>query len=102
MQLLSLILLVLVIWWIAFAICVSSDKLRQPKQQARVPEEQSDTPPDLGQHPHWPTWRECCARPRLFLTVLGAGLIYGTGFVFIWPAFVIHKISLWRHDDHAA
>ena len=98
MQLLSIIFLLLVVWWIAFAICVASDKARQT-----TPKPQSAVPHDV---PRWPAWSEYRTRPSLFFIIPWCALLYGVVFVFIWPAIPIHKLWLWTHrkreDDHAA
>jgi hypothetical protein len=105
MQLLSLILLVLTIWWIAFALAVAADKSRKTRELARAQQKPSPVPPDLGQHPRWPSWSEYRARPSLFLIIPWCALLYGVVFVFIWPAIPIHKFWLWtlrkKSEDHA-
>jgi hypothetical protein len=102
MELLSIIFLVLVVWWIAFAICVAGDKARQTRAQ-QIPQPQPAVPRDL---PRWPAWSEYRARPSLFFIIPWCALVYGVVLVFIWPAIPIHKIWLWRlrkrEDDHAA
>jgi hypothetical protein len=102
MQLLGFILLVLVVWWIAFAICVASDKARQTRAQ-KIPPTQPAVPHDV---PRWPTWSEFRTRPNLFLIIPWCALLYGVVLVFIWPAIPIHKLWLWslrkKSEDHAA
>jgi len=104
MQTLSIILWALVIWWIGFAICVVRDQVRQPKSTPSTPPGQStaSSEGELDLQPRWPTWSECRAQPRLFLVVIGAALIYGTCLVFIWPAFVVHRVWRSKRHDHVA
>jgi len=89
MQLLSIIFLQLVVWWVAFAICVASDKARQPKAEEIPP---PATPREV---PRWPSWSEFRTQPSLFLIAPWCVLIYGVVLVLIWPAIPIHKIWLW-------
>lgn len=98
----SIIPVVLVIWWIALAICVAIDELRECKSIAQPPEEQPTASPAIEEslRPRWPSWRECWAQPRQLPVLIGAGLIYGTCLVFIWPALVILKIWPRKRDDH--
>lgn len=104
MQVSSIILLSLVIWWIAFSICCASDKVRRPKPTTRAPQDQPASSPEVerSSQPRWPSWSEFRAQPHLFLVVIGAGLIYGAFLVLIWPAFVIHRIWPGTRDDDVA
>jgi Na+/H+ antiporter NhaC len=105
MQLSSLILFVLTIWWIAFALMVATDKARKTramKQELQRPA----VPPDVRQHTRWPSWIEYRARPSLFLIIPWCALLYSIVLVFIWPAIPINKFWLWtlrkKNEDHAA
>ena len=104
MPILSITLAVLVIWWFALAVCVAIDEMRRSKSTAQPLQEQPTASPEMEESSRlrWPSWSESCAQPRQFLVLIGAGLIYGTCLVFIWPAFVILKIWPRKQDDHVS
>lgn len=78
---------ILVLWWAAFALLTVRDYRRRPRVA------QPDLPPgEVLPTPRWPSWRDCFARPVLFLLIPWFVLVHVLLFILIWPCFLLHRI----------
>jgi hypothetical protein len=91
MAIIAIVVASLVMWWIAFAILVARDKIREPGSIAAVPEPHSDAPPHPSHLPRmlsWPSRADYFAKPTLLLIVPWCVLLYAVACFLIWPAFL--------------
>ena len=96
MHILAIILLLLVLWWIAFTLLI----VRDYKRRAQLPPSPPIPPEELQElrrHlPQWPSWRDAFTRrallaaterPTLLLIVPWVYLVHGVLCLLIWPCF---------------
>ena len=105
MHILSIILILLAVWWIAFSLLVVRDQMQQARLRASEPEPESATPRELIPTPRFPTWRECLSRPSLFFIIPFVVVLHTGVFILIWPSMLIHRIfrpELYKSHDHSA
>jgi hypothetical protein len=86
MEIIMIIAVPLITWWIAIAILVARDKARQLGSIAAIPEPHPSHSPIM---PLWPSRADYVAQPTLFLTVLWCALMYALVCFLVWPAFLI-------------